>query len=707
MAGTGNSMKQLIKGIVIGVVLILAIMGTMSILDKNTSTVSEQTNTANEVSAPSITLTESKSPVPKSTSDPIVPMTKISLDDPNEKSSEESSDKKALENGFKPVLENEKSPEAIANEAKSKESTSKEPKAIQYGMLRLASIDYETKNSLKASYQVFDKDNKKIAEKKDSDQSSLRLPVGQYKVISTLTPPSGATRKTDPVQSTQFITITADTVTQKLFKMEPPSIIGVLQVSAKNAKTNQVMRASYIIQKENGETVAQRENVTNTLFKLNAGSYKVTVRSGNNTDFRTVVIDAGESTKQVFSLQEAYLQGRVLVRVFDTFSNKPVLADISISTAAGEVVQALTSVTKTELSLPQGNYKIGIKGPYGESNKNIQVIAGQAISEVFRVDAPEKNTDSNNASQNNQTTKIVPAHQTENVSNGSTTTTTPSNDALTGTLSLFAQSQNNKTPIKSNFYVQTLSGQHIQRKIYSDSAGFKLKAGTYKVTVRAKGKKNSVRNIQVFPNKNIREIFSLLRVNQKNNTSNSHSTSQTQVKLGSSTPPPKQKVVRNGFLQVSMVPPRNTHFIIRNIAGKKIVELTSVPNGKFKLDTGVYNVTAILNGKHINKKITVRSNTTSQVSFKGNSFQQPTKTVKTGILRSRIIDQTGRPIKGNLVVTNLKGRIIAQSNNVAVGVFKLPPFPHVVTVKYRGLQGSERVKIITGETTMQTFTIAP
>jgi len=106
--------------------------------------------------------------------------------------------------------------------------------------------------------------------------------------------------------------------------------------------------------------VASRNNVTNSLFKLNTGTYKVSVNSGNNRDFRSVEVKAGESLQTVFTLKQIAQQGKLLVRVFDTRSSTPVRADITIRDAKGSVIQALKASTQTELSLAAGDYKINV-----------------------------------------------------------------------------------------------------------------------------------------------------------------------------------------------------------------------------------------------------------------------------------------------------------------------------------------------------------
>ena len=71
-----------------------------------------------------------------------------------------------------------------------------------------------------------------------------------------------------------------------------------------------------------------------------------------------------------------------------------------------------------------------------------------------------------------------------------------------------------------------------------------------------------------------------------------------------------------------------------------------------------------------------------------------------------MVDHQGRAIKGNISVTDLRGKLLHRANNVSTAKFHLPAKPYMVHLNYKGLRGSERVKIIQGETTVQTFTIA-
>jgi hypothetical protein len=685
---------QLLKGIIMGIVLILAIIGSMSMLDKdkpsdvnNTSPTTEATdpasvtNTTPEIKAPEINIASQEA-------------TKIKP---------EETIKETITDSFQPVLEGEK-PE-----------DEKKTEPIKYGILKLSTINPETFENIKANYVVFDNNNTKVKESNNNTSASYRLAVGTYRVVTTLVKSTDSTaRDTAPIQSTKTITITAHKLNDVVVQLEPPPTIGVLQVSAINAKNNLTLKANFIIQKENDETVASRKNVTNSLFKLKAGSYKVTVKSGNNSDFRTIVVEPGESITEVFKLQEAFTQGKLFVRIIGIQSNTPVRGDIEISTPDERIVQALKAVSQTEIALTTGNYKIKVSGSKGVSSKNITIVAGQSSNQTFRIDEP-------------LATAIEPVKINENVKITGVGETKPAEEVVESTntnanqntaqqdkpvksiLKLFARNAVDQKPLKSNFYVQTPNGKNVDKKIYADSAQFNLPPGKYKITIRSKNRKNIVRNIQVSANQAITEVFSL----QSNIPQTKPATTAAPNReLAPPKPAKSPSAIPNGFLNVAMQPARNTHFIIANRKGKKVVELTSVPSGNFKLDTGIYVVTAILNGQRRKQTIQVHQGKTARLNFNASDFQKKAATnnsaaVKNGKLRSRIVDNTGRPLKGNITVANARGQVVARANNVTFGVFDLPATPHTVSINYQGLSGSERVNINVGKTTVQTFTISP
>ncbi len=574
--------------------------------------------------------------------------------------------------------------------------------------MELNAINPNNKQALKASYTVFNQKNIKVAESSNASNASYRLPIGQYKVETTLTRVDDVTKQTIPVLTkSRYIIVRKNATAKQTFELEPPSTTGVLQVSAK--MNDKIIRADFVIQRINGEVIASRNNVASSLFKLNTGTYKVSVSSGNNKDFKSVEVKAGESLQTVFILKQAAQQGKLLVRVFDTRSSNPVRADISITDANGTVVQVLKASTQTELSLAAGDYKIKVVGPNGTSNKNIRVNPGQALNEIFRFDAP--NTDV--AAQNSVPDNSVKITDNVTIKPVETQTVTPVEPGNTNdnkvTLKVIARDEQSKKPMKSNIYIQTLTGKHLDKKTYVDSASFSLSPGVYKVTVRANNRNNAVKTIRIAANKNTTETFLLVNPNKSLANSNNFETANVSVKPAKPINTPN--TIATGFLNVSMQAPRNqrvnkntlnTHFIVATTAGEKIVELTSVNAGNFKLDVGSYVVTAIHKDKRRSQRINIRPNQNTRLAFNTNDFQA----VK-GILRSRIVNESGRPLKGNLIVSNMSGQIVARANNVSSAVFNLPPTRHTIRVNHQGLSGSEVVNINANETTVQTFTIAP
>jgi len=758
MSGS-SGIGQLAKGIVIGIVLILAIVGTMTIFNQaknkqsplsfNNKTESRSSiNTATVDKEPEIKLvpsnhnnaSETKSQVLEKQTEPQTTDEKTS---PEPEKNQKISEKKK---GFTPILENER----VLKE---------KPIKRKYGLLHLSAINPNNHAELVVNFVVLNKSGKKIAEEKQVKKASFRLPVGKYTVVTTLKKSAGS-RRSRTIQRTKTIRISANKKTSRIFKLEPPTTLGVLQVSAKNARNGKALRANYIVQNEKGKTIATRTNVTHTLFKLKAGSYKVIVKSGNHSDFRTLVVEPGESTKETFTLEETLKQGKLLVRILDRKSSKPIRADIIITTSNGTPVQQLKEVSQTELSLITGKYKIRVTGPNGQSSKNITISAGQKLSEVFRFNTPQKNP-----VKEEQITENVKITATSPVSKAPSASQVLTNEEAKkevkkpkpkitpqakGSIKLFARNDGNNVPLKSNFYVQLPNGKNIAKKIYTSSAQFLLEPGVYRITVRSKNRKNIVRTIRVLSGKSSTEVFSLVsslpkaKEPQKTQQEPPQKVAQTQTRIPVLAPPKpvkpapektqkpkpvesikprptrennkpkpvKTNIIPTGFLSIAMQPPRKTHFIVATRSGKKIVELTSVPSANFKLDSGQYVVTAIQNNRRISKNVRVRTGKTSRINFKAVNFQTPRNTqrnmaMEMGELRSRIINRNGQSLRGDLTVINARGQVVARANNVTIGVFNLPAGPHTIILDYRGLRGSERVNIRPSETTMQTFTVAP
>ncbi len=793
-------MSQLLKGLFIGLFLLFAIITTTNFLDKgkNKYVSSSQESQETEIPTPTINIVSEKS---KASNNKITQSNSDSPDDTDANIDSAKEEATATNDTYQPTLEGEQTAEDIAAKNKAEQESN-----ISYGFLKATAINPQNKQTLKVNFTIFNDKNIKVIEGTSTNNPSFKLPTGRYRVVATLL---NLNNKKTNAESSETIIIREDEITRKMFKVSPPITIGVLQVSAINANNQQSLRANFTVQKENGETVATRQNVSNTLFKLDSGSYKVTVTSGQNSDSRTIVVDAGGATKEVFKLQEASKQGKLMVKALEGRSDNKVTVNIKISDENDVVIHQFNDLSQTEITLPVGNYSISVATSYARANKNIHITAGRTLNEIFRFDPPtpsietlakkeasavqnqaptagqqistntnalpttEEQTTQPNAEQKANTEDPTKKENTDNkivVNTGDTDTaidekaktkaTTPTevmitddvkitavdttkinNDltrvektekakSLRGSIKIIAKNSSDSSPIKSNFYIQTLSGKHIVKKIYADDAKFELDPGTYKVTVRANKRNNMVKTIEIHPNKLVTTTFLL----EKSGSKKTHTSTQKK-----STPSPQRQTNNTngtGFLRINMRPSGNmqandnrlnSHFVVYKKSGEKIVELTNVKHANFKLDVGEYKVSAINNRSVKSHTINIRASQVANISFNLADFGQSTRRstpskqtpqtspqrqqsasniILKGGLRSHIVNQAGQHLKGNLTVRDKLGRVVARANNVSVGVFNLPPARYTIVLEYQGLRGSEKVNIITGETTVQTFTLA-
>jgi hypothetical protein len=175
-------------------------------------------------------------------------------------------------------------------------------------------------------------------------------------------------------------------------------------------------------------------------------------------------------------------------------------------------------------------------------------------------------------------------------------------------------------------------------------------------------------------------------------------------------PAKNHKTSRNSLLSI---------FLINTKSGKRIATITGVQHAKVKLDVGDYVVTAIHKNKKRSAPFKIRENQNTIINFNAADFRpvlvdrgidshnNRNRPVRArGMLKSRVIDQNGRPLKANLFVTNRKGKVVRRANNVSSANFELPAKAFTIRIDYHGLKGSESVNIIPGETTIQTFTIS-
>lgn len=90
-----------------------------------------------------------------------------------------------------------------------------------------------------------------------------------------------------------------------------------------------------------------------------------------------------------------------------------------------------------------------------------------------------------------------------------TNTARPGSNVSTGSLEILAQSAEDNKPIAASIYVQKTDGTNVDAAAATAQTVFNLKAGLYKVSVRANGRASVTRNITVPPKASVSEIFAL------------------------------------------------------------------------------------------------------------------------------------------------------------------------------------------------------
>jgi len=636
---------QLFKGILIGLVLLLAVIGLLKISGK-TENPDLPTPTQSNIPTPSISVNSPSSTTntpSDSTASSTIEDTPLDSDAENHANEEQLASKTEPNTPEKTVTDTQESfkPEIL-----------EEP--ISYGTLNLSAKQ-------KVEFLIFNEKNKRVAASKNNHKASFHLPVGEYKVVTLL----------GNKKETQTVRIEKDKISNTDVSIQAPITTGVLKVAAVLAKSKQSIKTTFSIEDTNGELVGKRLDVASTLFKLDAGTYKITATYDGMSETRSVNITAGTSSQEIFNLKKSSLPSEEIVKTIEEDTNQPV-----------------------EL----------VKEPVATPIETPVVSAPAAIDPIV---TPNTTTTAST------TTEEEPQNSTP---------PTPKEPLISevveqGTLKLSSISSNTKKPVKSNFYVQTTNGKHIAKKIYTDSANFTLEKGTYRITIKSKNMKTITKTMTVDTNSKFNQIFSMQGIMTA--TAPQAVTSETDfvpINVPAKSPNPARPPAFGSLIfdirqnSNNVKAPLLSNFIIKTKSGKKIAQINKVQHATVKLDVGEYVITANHRGRRKSRSFKINNNRATKISFKSSEFsaftpQAPVR-LKKGILRSRVINNQGRPIKGNISVTNAQGKIIHRANNVSTAEFRLPAKPYTVHINYQGLKGSERVRIIPGETTVQTFTIA-
>ncbi|CAA6823354.1 MAG: Unknown protein, partial [uncultured Thiotrichaceae bacterium] len=372
-----------------------------------------------------------------------------------------------------------------------------------------------------------------------------------------------------------------------------------------------------------------------------------------------------------------------------------------IRDAQDQVVANINDSDTASFDLSPGIYEVTVIARDKKSARMVKITTGEFVTENFTLpsSAPVQPT---------QTTQTVQQAAQQPTQTTQQTTTQQQQPANTGKLSVVVQAATSKAPLKSNIYVQLPNGQHIAKKNYAEAADFILNPGTYRVTVKAQGKVDIVRNIGIQANGNVNQVFAM--------------------QSPASTAPVKPQPPAEGTLVMAFRAPdvkNKGRFVIRDASGKRVNRMRGVSDAEVKLKPGRYDVTAIYEGARLNKQINITQGKASNVTFNVNEFprntvqpaqnqnqpppqQQVEVPAQRGVLQLLAVSGiNGQPLKVNFMVSTLNGQRLKAANNVSVTEVSMAPQDVLVDISYEEMRGQERIKVVPGEPTVFTFTITP
>ncbi|WP_022952390.1 hypothetical protein [Leucothrix mucor] len=378
--------------------------------------------------------------------------------------------------------------------------------------------------------------------------------------VATTVTETATAAETD-ADATQTATAEAETDTETA--EVPADGVGGLRVSALTKEGKRPVKASFYIQRLNGENVDNRKNVETEQFSLPAGRYRVTARTQDVRLVEDVDVLAGKGLHQIFLVPEP-------------------------ETAAAPVA---TPTPRASAPAPRATTP---EAPARVATPTRVPVAPPTPAATPRATAPS--------------------------------TPEPSATGKTGRLELFAQRASNQSAVKSNFYIQTPDGKLVTNKTYVDSIGYKLPVGRYRVTVRANGFVDKTVDMRVRDGQTRREVFKLEPIAAAPQPAPVSSTpipvippapivvqppvavpQAPQVQQQASPGNPN----RRGGLQVNIISARDGSGLIADIAvvngnGRVIRRADGVSTANFALPAREFMVRVIYGGLITNEKVMIQ-----------------------------------------------------------------------------------------------------
>ncbi|MEZ5449310.1 MAG: carboxypeptidase-like regulatory domain-containing protein [Thiolinea sp.] len=242
---------------------------------------------------------------------------------------------------------------------------------------------------------------------------------------------------------------------------------------------------------------------------------------------------------------------------------QPTRGQFVIRDIQDQVVASMQDTDTASFDLSPGIYEVTVIAKGKKNARMVQIVTGEFVTENFTLpaDAP--------AQTNAQGTPAQTTADAGNTQQQQAAPNQPAPAAGKGSLSVQVQTAGSAVPLKANVYVQLPNGQNVTKQNYVDSAGFELPPGTYKVTVKAPGKVDMVRNIQIQAGGRAQEVFAL----------------QSPAAQAENKPPAPVE----GTLRLLLRSPGNNQrgrFVITDEAGQRVNRMRGVSNAEVKLKPG-------------------------------------------------------------------------------------------------------------------------
>lgn len=430
----------------------------------------------------------------------------------------------------------------------------------------------------------------------------------------------------------------------------------------------------------------------------------------NTTTSTTTSVQTGTTTlTSTMPVQTTF--GKLGLTIIDTTSsNGEINGEFIVYDTDGVQVASYSGGETTNFSLPPGKYLAKIKANGKEASRLLEVYADKLTNARFEMPTTPSTT----------MTGTSPTRQTQN---------TPTANA-NGQVYISVRAAEGNRAIRANIYVQKQNGQHVAKSNYVDGAEFSLEPGSYKVTVKAEGRQELSRTIQVSANGIVRETITLP-------SAGSIAPPPQQQTQASIQPIPQPEPVQQGLLRLRLSTgaglPEQARFVIRNRNGERIATVGPAPNGEVNLPAGTYEVTAGIQGMRQSRMIEIGNGGVSELSFNatdiigqnpsqlavppqveplqqgGATIQQATPPQQNGgrLNLYAISGVDRKPMRVNFTVMTLQGQPIQSFTNVSSAEVRVPPQSVQVRINYQTMTGTEVINVLPDQPTEYTFTISP